>query len=160
MLSVTFVLAFGEVYLFVYVVHLEVRHQPLTYLRSLLQEWFDCDLKSLNGGENAVKISLCIAVLLCFCWCITKGIAYHDFWVKDFDIQVGCNMSMVFKVIPQAICSRFGLAVGANLVWLVKLLMYACWPLAYPIGLVSSLLLAMLLLLESIKVYLYYGRWL
>lgn len=69
MLSVTFVLAFGEVYLFVYVVHLEVRHQPLTYLRSLLQEWFDCDLKSLNGGENAVKISLCIAVL-----CVSAGL--------------------------------------------------------------------------------------
>lgn len=68
MLSVTFVLAFGEVYLFVDVLYLEVRHLPLTYLRYLLQEWFDCVLKSLNGGEDALEISLCIAVLLCFCW--------------------------------------------------------------------------------------------
>jgi hypothetical protein len=68
MLSVTFVLAFGEVYLFVNVLYLEVRHQPLTYLRDLLQEWFDRVLKSLNGSEDALEISLCIAFLLCFCW--------------------------------------------------------------------------------------------
>lgn len=68
MLSVTFVLAFGEVYLFVNVLYLEVRHQPLTYLRYLLQEWFDCVLKSLNGSEDALEICLCIAFLLCFSW--------------------------------------------------------------------------------------------
>jgi hypothetical protein len=68
MLSVTFVLAFGEVYLFVNVLCLEVRHQPLTYLRDLLQEWFDRVLKSLNMSEDALEISLCIAFLLCFCW--------------------------------------------------------------------------------------------
>jgi metal transporter CNNM len=39
---------------------------------------------------------------------------------------------------PQAICSRFGLAVGANLVWLVKILMWICFPVAYPVGLVIS----------------------
>lgn len=39
-----------------------------------------------------------------------------------------------FQVIPQAICSRYGLAVGANLVWLVRILMLVCYPIAWPIG--------------------------
>ncbi|RLM52862.1 hypothetical protein C2845_PMPSC011946 [Panicum miliaceum] len=38
------------------------------------------------------------------------------------------------EVIPQAICTRYGLAVGANFVWLVRILMVLCYPIAYPIG--------------------------
>ncbi|XP_028759937.1 DUF21 domain-containing protein At4g14240-like, partial [Neltuma alba] len=38
------------------------------------------------------------------------------------------------EVIPQAICTRYGLAVGANFVWLVRILMIVCYPIAYPIG--------------------------
>ncbi|CAL5395554.1 unnamed protein product [Camellia sinensis] len=38
------------------------------------------------------------------------------------------------EVIPQAICTRYGLAVGANFVWLVRILMIICYPIAYPIG--------------------------
>lgn len=38
------------------------------------------------------------------------------------------------EVIPQAICTRYGLAVGANFVWLVRILMVMCYPIAYPIG--------------------------
>lgn len=38
------------------------------------------------------------------------------------------------QIIPQAICSRYGLSVGANFVWLVRILMIVCYPIAYPIG--------------------------
>ncbi|KAM0865793.1 hypothetical protein ACQ4PT_043025 [Festuca glaucescens] len=38
------------------------------------------------------------------------------------------------EVIPQAICTRYGLAVGANFVWLVRILMIMCYPISYPIG--------------------------
>ncbi|XLU44845.1 hypothetical protein S245_039659, partial [Arachis hypogaea] len=37
-------------------------------------------------------------------------------------------------VIPQAICSRYGLYVGSNFVGLVRVLMIICFPIAYPIG--------------------------
>ncbi len=37
-------------------------------------------------------------------------------------------------MIPQAVCSRHGLAIGANLVWLVKILMVLCFPISYPVG--------------------------
>ncbi|CAM6076712.1 unnamed protein product [Sphagnum tenellum] len=46
--------------------------------------------------------------------------------------------AVAMEVMPQAICSRFGLAVGANLVWLVKILMWICFLVAYPVGLVIS----------------------
>ncbi|KAH9729953.1 hypothetical protein KPL70_009509 [Citrus sinensis] len=44
-----------------------------------------------------------------------------------------CN-ACAMEIIPQAICSRYGLAVGANFVWLVRILMIICYPIAYPIG--------------------------
>lgn len=57
------------------------------------------------------------------------------------------------QVIPQAVCSRHGLAIGADLIWLVKILMTISWPVSYPVGKVivivfqrrnAHLLLAML----------------
>ncbi|XP_021838909.1 DUF21 domain-containing protein At4g14240 isoform X3 [Spinacia oleracea] len=45
------------------------------------------------------------------------------------------------EVIPQSICTRYGLAVGANFVLLVRILMILCYPIAYPIGKVLDCLL-------------------
>ncbi|KAL5561641.1 hypothetical protein UlMin_031388 [Ulmus minor] len=58
---------------------------------------------------------------------------------KIFHPFVAVLLSVTFvlafgEVIPQAICSRYGLAVGANFVWLVRILMIICYPIAYPIG--------------------------
>ncbi|GBG66629.1 hypothetical protein CBR_g66765 [Chara braunii] len=38
------------------------------------------------------------------------------------------------EVIPQAVCSHHGLAIGASMIWLVKLLMMVCYVVAYPLG--------------------------
>ena len=40
----------------------------------------------------------------------------------------------MWQVIPQAVCSRYGLAVGAASALCVRLLMFLCWPVAYPIS--------------------------
>ncbi|KAI3980847.1 hypothetical protein MKX01_025412 [Papaver californicum] len=58
---------------------------------------------------------------------------------KMFNPIVAIVLSVTFvlffgEVIPQAICTRYGLAVGANLVWLVRILMIICTPIAYPIA--------------------------
>ncbi|KAL0918623.1 hypothetical protein M5K25_010641 [Dendrobium thyrsiflorum] len=58
---------------------------------------------------------------------------------KIFHPVVAVILSVTFvlafgEVIPQAICTRYGLAVGANFVWLVRILMIICYPVAYPIG--------------------------
>ncbi|XP_022758189.1 DUF21 domain-containing protein At4g14240-like isoform X2 [Durio zibethinus] len=58
---------------------------------------------------------------------------------KIFHPFVAVLLSVTFvlafgEILPQAICSRYGLSVGANFVWLVKILMIICYPIAYPIG--------------------------
>ena len=86
-LSVTFVLAFGEV-----------------HGLSKIILWFDFGVQTL----------WCFLVCNWIIFCLT--LLYHS------------------QVIPQAICTRYGLAVGANFVWLVRILMIVCYPIAYPVG--------------------------
>lgn len=45
------------------------------------------------------------------------------------------------EIIPQAICSRHGMAVGANTIWLTKLFMLITLPLSYPVSLLLDRLL-------------------
>ncbi|KAH9561869.1 hypothetical protein CY35_05G044300 [Sphagnum magellanicum] len=64
-----------------------------------------------------------------------------------FNEVVAVILSVTFvlafgEVIPQAVCSRHGLAVGANLVWLVKILMVLCFPISYPVGKILDYLLS------------------
>ncbi|CAL1265152.1 unnamed protein product [Larinioides sclopetarius] len=49
---------------------------------------------------------------------------------------VGSTISIVIfgEIIPQAICSRHGLAIGAKTVYVTKLFMLATFPLSYPIS--------------------------
>lgn len=44
------------------------------------------------------------------------------------------------QVIPQAVCSRHGLAISANMIWLVKILMGFCWLISYSIGKVTAMI--------------------
>lgn len=79
---------------------------------------------------------LLVTLLLCNAVAMEALPIYLD---KMFNQYVAIIMSVTFvlafgEVIPQAICTRYGLAVGANLVWLVRILMIICYPIAYPIG--------------------------
>ncbi|KAK8555374.1 hypothetical protein V6N13_045907 [Hibiscus sabdariffa] len=65
---------------------------------------------------------------------------------KMFHPFVAVLLSVTFvlafgEIIPQAVCSRYGLAIGANFVWLVRILMIICYPIAYPIGKVLDVVL-------------------
>ncbi|CAN8324432.1 unnamed protein product [Cochlearia groenlandica] len=58
---------------------------------------------------------------------------------KIFNEYVAIILSVTFvlfvgEIIPQAICSRYGLAVGANLVWLVRVLMILSYPISFPVA--------------------------
>ncbi|XP_024963349.1 DUF21 domain-containing protein At4g14240-like isoform X3 [Cynara cardunculus var. scolymus] len=51
-----------------------------------------------------------------------------------------CNAAAM-EVIPQAVCTRYGLAIGSSFIWLVRILMIVCYPIAYPIGKMLDLVL-------------------
>ncbi|KAH0748947.1 hypothetical protein KY290_028179 [Solanum tuberosum] len=79
---------------------------------------------------------LLVTLLLCNAAAMEALPLYLD---KMFNQYVAVILSVTFvlafgEVIPQAICTRYGLAVGANFVWLVRVLMVICYPIAYPIG--------------------------
>ncbi|XP_043722588.1 DUF21 domain-containing protein At4g14240-like [Telopea speciosissima] len=79
---------------------------------------------------------LLVTLLLCNACAMEALPIYLD---KIFHPFVAIVLSVTFvlafgEVIPQAICTRYGLAVGANFVWLVRILMIVCYPISYPIG--------------------------
>ncbi|KAG2727396.1 hypothetical protein I3843_01G150900 [Carya illinoinensis] len=79
---------------------------------------------------------LLVTLLLCNAASMEALPIYLD---KLFNEYVAIILSVTFvlafgEVIPQSICTRYGLAVGANFVWLVRVLMIICYPIAYPIG--------------------------
>lgn len=50
-------------------------------------------------------------------------------------VMISVTVVLVFgEIIPQAICSRYGLKVGAYSAWFVKALMVVCSPLSWPVG--------------------------
>ncbi|KAJ6890013.1 DUF21 domain-containing protein [Populus alba x Populus x berolinensis] len=79
---------------------------------------------------------LLVTLLLCNAASMEALPIYLD---KLFNQYVAIILSVTFvlafgEVIPQSICTRYGLAVGANFVWLVRILMIICYPISYPIG--------------------------
>lgn len=73
------------------------------------------------------------------------SLEFHALAVEFQPVFLWLERNLVFmipftcQVIPQAICTRYGLAVGANFVWLVRILMVICYPISYPIGKVNSM---------------------
>ncbi|KAI4378881.1 hypothetical protein MLD38_016303 [Melastoma candidum] len=79
---------------------------------------------------------LLVTLLLCNAVAMEALPIYLD---KLFNEYVAILLSVTFvlafgEVIPQAICTRYGLAVGSSFVWLVRILMIICYPVSYPIG--------------------------
>ncbi|KAH6776802.1 CBS domain protein with a domain protein [Perilla frutescens var. hirtella] len=79
---------------------------------------------------------LLVTLLLCNAAAMEALPIYLD---KLFNQYVAIILSVTFvlffgEVIPQAICTRYGLAVGSNFVWLVRFLMIVSYPISYPIG--------------------------
>ncbi|XP_038886930.1 putative DUF21 domain-containing protein At1g03270 isoform X3 [Benincasa hispida] len=79
---------------------------------------------------------LLVTLLLCNACAMEALPIYLD---KIFHPFVAVLLSVTFvlvfgEIIPQAICSRYGLAVGANFIWLVRILMIICYPISYPVG--------------------------
>ena len=50
------------------------------------------------------------------------------------------GITILGEIIPQSLCTRFGLAIGANTLFLTKFYMVAFFPIAYPISQMITLL--------------------
>ncbi|GAV82737.1 CBS domain-containing protein/DUF21 domain-containing protein [Cephalotus follicularis] len=79
---------------------------------------------------------LLVTLLLCNACAMEALPIYLDKIFHPFvAVMLSVTLVLAFgEIIPQAICSRYGLSVGANFVWLVHVLMIICYPIAYPIG--------------------------
>ncbi|KAL7602357.1 hypothetical protein Lser_V15G23428 [Lactuca serriola] len=86
---------------------------------------------------------LLVTLLLCNAAAMEALPIYLD---KIFNQVVAIVLSVTFvlffgEVIPQAVCTRYGLAIGSSFIWLVRVLMIVCYPIAYPIGKMLDLVL-------------------
>jgi metal transporter CNNM len=68
---------------------------------------------------------------------------FLDRFVPEFlAILLSVTFVLVFgEVIPQAVIQKYGLAVGGNLSWVVRLLMVIAFPIAWPVSLVLDCML-------------------
>ncbi|XP_076912939.1 DUF21 domain-containing protein At4g14240-like [Bidens hawaiensis] len=86
---------------------------------------------------------LLVTLLLCNAAAMEALPMYLD---KIFHPAVAVLLSVTFvlifgEIIPQAISARYGLAVGADFFGLVRVLMFICYPIAYPVGKVLDALI-------------------
>ncbi|XP_024979331.1 DUF21 domain-containing protein At4g14240-like isoform X2 [Cynara cardunculus var. scolymus] len=86
---------------------------------------------------------LLVTLLLCNAASMEALPLYLD---KIFNQVVAIVLSVTFvlffgEVIPQALSTRYGLAIGSSFIWLVRILMIVCYPIAYPIGKMLDLVL-------------------
>lgn len=66
----------------------------------------------------------------------TLAILLDDLTGSGMAAVVGATLAIVIfgEIIPQAICSRYGLAVGARTMWFTKFFMVITFPMSYPIS--------------------------
>ncbi|KAH7432468.1 hypothetical protein KP509_07G023900 [Ceratopteris richardii] len=117
----------------------------LVELEVLLRSGTPAEKKQAGAVLPIIKKQHQLLVTLVLCNAVAME-ALPVFLDNMFSTLVAVILSVTFvlafgEVIPQAICSRNGLAIGANFGWLVRILMLICFPVAYPVGKLLDLML-------------------
>ena len=71
-------------------------------------------------------------------------------------IYINWDLNFLEQILPQAVCTRYGLAIGAALAPVVQILVWICFPVAYPISKViflGSLFIPLIFFKVPIKRY-------
>lgn len=79
-------------------------------------------------GKNEVTFSVAILIYPVTCVLQASNGVKHDVCVSLTSIHLW------EQIIPQSICSRYGLAIGATVAPVVRVLVWICIPVAYPIS--------------------------
>lgn len=79
-------------------------------------------------GKNEVTFSVAILIYPVTCVLQASSGVKHDVCVSLTSIHLW------EQIIPQSICSRYGLAIGATVAPVVRVLVWICIPVAYPIS--------------------------
>ncbi|KAL6545100.1 DUF21 domain-containing protein [Orobanche hederae] len=95
-------------------------------------------MRLVNSRGRSSSLYLVTESMIIFsfqCTCLILDRIFNQY------VAIILSVTFVFfgEVIPQAICTRYGLAVGANFVWLMRILMLISYPIAYPIEKYSGL---------------------
>lgn len=79
---------------------------------------------------------LLVTLLLCNAGCMEALPIFLDRLLNPVAaILISVTAILIFgEVLPQAICKRFGLQVGAHLAWFVQILMFISLPISWPFG--------------------------
>lgn len=86
-----------------------------------------------------LSVSVCLVIFAGVVSGLTLGLM--SLWLMDLEVlQHSGSDEEKKQVIPQAVCSRHGLAISANMIWLVKILMGFCWLISYSIGKVTAMI--------------------
>ncbi|PRP83604.1 hypothetical protein PROFUN_08330 [Planoprotostelium fungivorum] len=106
------------------------------------------DVKQKKYASGIIPIlknrhHLMVTLLLCNA-CAMEALPIFLDKLTDPVIAIIVSVTAVLlfgEIIPQALCVRYGLAIGFYTSWLVRALMYATFPISYPIGLLLDRLL-------------------
>ncbi|GFS03289.1 metal transporter CNNM4-like [Elysia marginata] len=107
------------------------------------------------GSENEKKYARRIGPLrskgnLLLCTLLLGNVMVNSTFTIFFDdmtngliafISSTVGIVVFGEIIPQAICSRHGLAVGANTYWLTKFFMFVTFPASYPVSIILDKIL-------------------
>ncbi|XP_074305574.1 DUF21 domain-containing protein At2g14520-like [Silene latifolia] len=106
-----------------------------------VNQLFAIDKKILPVVKNQ-HLLLC-TLLICNAAAMETLPTFLDSFVTAWGaILISVTLILLFdEIMPQSLCSRYGLAIGATVAPFVRVLVWICFPIAYPISKVLDLLL-------------------
>jgi len=91
-------------------------------------------LKVQRVTRNPHQLLVCLLVVNAACMeCLP--LLLHRLFTPVAVIFISVSAILIFsEIIPQALCKKYRLQIGASLAWLVHIMLFITWPVSYPIG--------------------------
>ncbi|KAL6558018.1 hypothetical protein OROMI_018368 [Orobanche minor] len=106
---------------------------PEGYLRSDPQAFMAMRLVNSRGRSSSLYLVTESMIIFSFQIVLRTSLILDRVFNQYVAIILSVTFVFLGEVIPQATCTRYGLVVGANFVWLMRILMLLSYPISYPI---------------------------